>query len=80
MIATPPYALGGDPFLGEPEQINAAGYLAGGTPLGPFVSRNLTPCADRMPAGLTSDEFLQVMRTGVDLKDGQIGPPDTPIL
>ena len=25
-------------------------------------------------------EFLQVMRTGVDLKEGQIDSPDTPVL
>jgi len=77
---SPPYVPGGDPFLGEPEQINAATYLAGGVPFGPFSSRNLTACADEMPAGLTFEQFVQVMRTGVDLKDGQTGPPDTPIL
>jgi hypothetical protein len=76
----PPYAPGGDPFQGEPELINAAGYLAGGLAFGPFVSRNLTPCADENPAGLSFEEFVQVMRTGVDFKDGQSGPPDTPIL
>jgi hypothetical protein len=77
---SPSYNAGGDPFKGEPEQINTAGYLAGGSDFGPFVSRNLTPCADGKPAGLTFEEFVQVMRTGVDLKDGQSGPPDTPIL
>jgi hypothetical protein len=76
----PPYAPGGDPFQGEPEQINAAAYLAGGQAFGQFTSRNLTPCEDEKPAGLTFEEFVQVIRTGVDLKDGQSGPPDTPIL
>jgi hypothetical protein len=76
----PPYAPGGDPFQGEPEQINAETYLAGGQEFGPFTSRNLTPCTDGKPAGLTFEEFTKVMRTGVDLKDGQTGPPDTPIL
>jgi mono/diheme cytochrome c family protein len=60
----PPYAPGGSPFNGEPEQINTANYLAGGTAFGPFVSRNLTPDATGKPAGLTVDQFLQVMRTG----------------
>jgi hypothetical protein len=35
----PPYARGGAPFEGEPERINAAGYMAGGQEFGPFVSR-----------------------------------------
>jgi hypothetical protein len=69
----PPYAPGGDPFLGEPEQMNAAAYLAGGADFDPFISPNLTPCADGQPAGLTFEEFVQVMRTGIDLKDGQNG-------
>ena len=76
---TPPYMPGGDP-LEEPEPVNAVGYRAGGMAFGPFVSRNLTPCADGNPAGLTVEEFVQVMWTGVDLKDGQSGPPGAPIL
>ena len=32
---SPPYAEGGDPFQGEPEQINQAAYLAGGTRVRP---------------------------------------------
>ena len=77
---SPPYVPGGDPFLGEPEQINAAAYLAGGMAFGPFISANLTACADGKPGGLTFEQFVQVMRTGVDLDDGQTGPPETPIL
>ena len=76
----PPYAAGGDPFAGEPKQINTAGYLAGGQEFGPFISRNLTPCARGRPAGLTFDQFLQAMRQGVDFKDGRFDPPGTPIL
>jgi hypothetical protein len=72
---SPPYAEGGDPFLGERTKVNAARYLAGGTPFGdptnpdtPF-SRNLTPRASSgLPAGLTWQQFLQVFRTGADLK------------
>lgn len=64
----PPYAAGGNPFLGQREKINAAGYLAGGTAFGPFVSRNLTPRANGRPANLTFEQFRIIMRTGTDLK------------
>jgi hypothetical protein len=64
----PPFAPGGDPHMGQPKQINAARYLAGGTEFGPVTSRNLTPDAQGRPAGLTFDEFRRVLRTGVDLK------------
>ena len=34
----PQYVPGGDPFQGQPEQINTQNYLAGGAPFfGPFV-------------------------------------------
>lgn len=77
----PAYAPGGNPFLGEPEQINTEGYLQGGGAFGPFIARNLRPCdAVGQPAGLTLEEFITVMRTGADLKDAAFEPPDTPIL
>jgi hypothetical protein len=61
----PPYAPGGDPFLGEPEQINVDRYLAGGTPFGPtLVSANITPDEDGLPHGLTWPEFKRIIRTG----------------
>ena len=66
---SPPYAPGGDPFEGEPEQINVDGYLAGGTAFGPFVSRNLTPDASGKPAGLTFEEFVVTLQTGHDPDD-----------
>ena len=62
----PPYAAGGDPFAGEPEQINIPCYLSGGTTFGPFTSRNLTPDSNGLPAGLTLEEFIHVLRTGED--------------
>jgi len=65
----PSYAPGGDPYLGQPEQINTAQYLAGGRVFGPFVSANITPDATGKPAGLTLDEFLELMRTGHDPDD-----------
>jgi hypothetical protein len=71
----PSYAAGHDPFLGQPEQINVAGYLAGGVAFGPFISRNLTPNAAGLPAGLTFEQFLHVLRTGEDL---DFLPPHVP--
>ena len=73
----PSYAPGGDPFLGQPEAINQSGYLAGGVQFGPFTSRNLTPRApERRPAGLTLEQFVEVMRDGTDFKNRhpQISP------
>ena len=74
----PSYLPGNDPFMGQPEKINAAGFLAGGMQFGPFTSRNLTPdpTEGNLPAGLTLDEFIHVMRTGEDLDKvhPQFGP------
>ena len=71
----PSYAAGGNPFMGQPEQINVAGYLAGGTAFGPFVSRNLTPRANGRPANLTLAQFKQVFRHGTDFKDPMMITP-----
>ena len=61
----PSHVVGGDPFKGEPEQINTAHYLAGGRSFGPeIVSPNLTPDAEGNPGGLTREEFIQTIRTG----------------
>jgi hypothetical protein len=72
----PPFAEGGNPFMGQPMQVNTAAYLAGGTAFGPFTSRNITPRANGRPAGMTVDEFILVMRTGIDLdnRHPQFGP------
>jgi hypothetical protein len=73
----PSYAPGGDPFLGQPEQINTAQYLTGGRQFGPFTSRNLTPDPTTgLPADLTFEQFLEVMRKGTDFdhKHPQISP------
>jgi hypothetical protein len=68
--STPTYAVGGNPHLGQPEQISTETYLSGGGDLfGPFVPRNLTPNSDGQPADLTLEEFLEVINTGADLKD-----------
>jgi hypothetical protein len=65
----PPFAPGGNPFLGQPRRINTARYLAGGTAFGPVVSANITPDEHGLPAGLTFTEFLSLMRTGRDPDD-----------
>lgn len=64
----PPFAPGGDPFMGEPTQVNAEHYLAGGMQFGEITSRNLTPRLNGRPAGFTFAQFRTVMRTGFDLK------------
>ena len=71
----PSYAPGGNPFAGEPELINAPCYLAGGAVFGPFVSRNITPRANGLPANRTLAQFIQLMRQGTDFAGGA-----TPIL
>jgi hypothetical protein len=68
------YLLGGNPFLGQPKQINTDSYLRGGRPFPapdptgvetPIVSRNLRP-ENGLPAGLTYDQFVNVLRNGTD--------------
>ncbi|MFO1506566.1 MAG: hypothetical protein U1F23_05745 [Lysobacterales bacterium] len=76
----PAYAPGGDPFMGEPEQVNATNYLAGGRAFGPFISRNITPDANGLPAGRTFDQFEQAMRDGVDFECAPGDPPPCPLL
>jgi hypothetical protein len=66
----PPYAEAGDPFAGEPEQINVDGYLCGGTEFGPFVSADISPDEDGLPAGLTRGEFIRLLRTGEQAEGG----------
>jgi hypothetical protein len=48
-------------------------YLGGGAPFGPVFSRNITPDANGLPAGLTLEQFYEVMREGTDFKGL---PPD----
>src|SRR5579864_1660746 len=67
---------GGNPYFGQSKAINKASYLGGGRdfgPLGPagsahIVSRNLTPDKTGLPVGgHTYPEFVQIMRSGVDM-------------
>jgi hypothetical protein len=70
------YAHGGNPYFGQqPDTVNPDTYLAGGRNFGALItgsaiiiSRNLTPDKTGRPeGGRTFDEFLKIMRTGVDL-------------
>jgi hypothetical protein len=64
----PPYRLGGDPSLGQPNRVNRKRYLAGGTAFGPFVSRNLTPGGHPFlpEGGHTFAQFLDIIRNGTN--------------
>jgi hypothetical protein len=75
----PSYTSTGNPYNGQPAQVNVAGYLAGGAAFGPFYSRDITPYKNGLPAGRTLEEFLQVMKTGKDF-DYQAGQPGPPLL
>jgi len=63
-----------DPFLGQPELINAQQYMTGGRQFGPITAPNLTPDAAGKPAGLTRAQFIETLRTGHNPNDpaGQI--------
>jgi hypothetical protein len=75
----PNYADGHNPYLPgqQPEQINTTRYMAGGRPFGAdvvdptiqVVSANITPDKNGMPAGLTLNQFLHLVRTGDDPDD-----------
>jgi len=73
----PPYAEGGNPFLGQPKKIDPTKYLGGGAVFipanalfpgsHPIITRNLTPDHTGLPEGGASfEEFKSIMRTGVD--------------
>jgi hypothetical protein len=72
----PSYVVGGNPFLGQKKKVNSAHYLGGGQLFGPYVSSNLTP-ENGLPAGRTWPQFLQEMRTGIDLDHAH---PQFPLL
>ncbi|MFO1038539.1 MAG: hypothetical protein U1E45_17010 [Geminicoccaceae bacterium] len=61
-----PYTANGNPYEGKKTKVNAAKYLAGGGVFGPFVSPNLTPDRNGLPAGLTLKKFISTIRTGKD--------------
>ena len=56
-----------NPFDDGKGEFNPENYLAGGVPFGPEItSANLTPDENGRPAGLTLDEFIDLIRTGID--------------
>lgn len=62
----PAYKTGGNPFLGQPEKINAEVFLAGGRAFSPtLIAANITPCDNGKPHGLSYEQFETVMRTGM---------------
>jgi hypothetical protein len=74
------FASGGNPYFGQhPKKTDPTTYLAGGTDFGPaipgpgylgpdIISRNLTPDKTGLPeGGHTLAQFMQIIRTGVDL-------------
>jgi hypothetical protein len=67
----PPYAEGGDPFRGQPEQINTEGYLCGGTDFDVAISADISPDENGLPAGLERREFIRLLRTG-EKPDGSL--------
>ncbi len=60
----PSYAAGHKQVPGQNPQVNAENYLAGGVPFGPFMSANITPDENGLPAGLTWEQFRTALRTG----------------
>jgi hypothetical protein len=67
----PSFAPGHDPYLGQPKQINANVYLAGGHSYpaddGETVfPPNITPDSTGKPGGLTYRQFVLAMRYGQD--------------
>jgi hypothetical protein len=83
--AGPPteFAPGGNPYFDQPTVVNPATYLGGGRDFGALtaapgaphiISRNLTPDKTGLAEGGHSfSEFLQIIRTGVDLD--HVHPP-----
>jgi hypothetical protein len=71
------YAANGNPYFNEtPTKVNPETYLGGGQNFGKvgpppspnIISRNLTPDKTGRPeGGRTFQEFLRIMRTGIDL-------------
>jgi hypothetical protein len=69
------FLTGDNPYFGQTAVINSAAYLGGGRNFGApapgsavIISRNLTPDKTGLPVGgHTFGEFVQIMRTGVDL-------------
>ena len=68
------YAEGGDPFKGEPAQVDTTAYLRGGVNFGSAISASIRPePANGLPGGLTYNQFVDAMRNGANhVKPGQL--------
>lgn len=65
--ATKEYANGGDPFKGEPAQVDKEAYLRGGVKFGDTVSASIRPTLTTgLPHNLTLEQFVDAMRFGKD--------------
>jgi hypothetical protein len=58
------YELGGKPVQGGAGAHQPTRLPHCGNQFGPFTSANLTPNGAWLPAGLTLEEFIHLMRTG----------------
>jgi hypothetical protein len=80
----PNYTPDGNPYNRQKEQVNITSYLAGGRlfslppPVGDICSRNITPAKGTdLPAGLTRQQFIYVIRTGCDPQDENFNDPQS---
>jgi hypothetical protein len=70
-----PFKEGGDPFMDQPKMIDPDHYLGGGQAFGPFLARNITPDKTGKPEGHGFGDFVQIMRTGIDIDKVHPGLP-----
>jgi hypothetical protein len=69
------YLLGGNPFLGQPKQIDLDGFLRGGAVVFGVTAPNLLPelgTTPPLPAGRTYQQFVSEMRTGINPDTGKL--------
>jgi cytochrome c553 len=61
------YADGGNPFQGQPAQVDTNAYLRGGVNFGGTISASIRPDpSNGLPGGLTFAQFVHAMRKGTD--------------
>ena len=72
IVSFPNFAAGGNPYPGQPLQINAEQYLTGGRQFGPWTAPNLAPTAAPIgPSGQkTFVQFKDALRLGKDPEGG----------
>jgi hypothetical protein len=69
------YLTGGNPFLGQPKQIDLDGYLRGGAVVFGVIAPNLRPelgTTPPLPVGRTYQQFVSEMRTGINPDTGKL--------